>query len=126
MSGDCDHQALNVGSATQPIVTIRNTSGHSWESTIVYVEGLDSFRLESLAMDSVERRDLGAHTYDLGPLANGTAGSLHVALTASRIGAPRLTFGVWGQSPKATDLASIVTPATSKTVSCGYVISSGY
>jgi hypothetical protein len=124
LTTNCDHANVSLGSSVDDIVSIDNTSGHSWKAAYAFVDRQGDFRLDAISMSNQASTDLGGNSYNLGTLASGDTGELHIHMTATKSGtAPRVTVQVWGSSSSVTSPgASLSFPDKAQTVSCDHVI----
>lgn len=125
LSANCDSSSsVAFGQGVDDIVQIQNTSGHAWAGTYAFIDRQGDFRLDNASMSGAPATDLGGDSYNLGPLANGATGDLHVHMTASKAQSlPSVTIQVWGSSKSITDSsATLSIPDRAETVHCAHTI----
>lgn len=121
-SSNCDKPRISVGSAVEPIVLVRNTSGHDWKETWVWINGADGLHNKGLSMNNLQADATykSAGQWNLGPLAAGDSGAIHLHYVADKIAAPTVRFEVWGASGSGSSEPSI--PSNAPAAACSYDI----
>ncbi|MDQ2760870.1 MAG: hypothetical protein M3Y17_10725 [Actinomycetota bacterium] len=125
LSANCDNSSsIAFGQGVDDIVQIQNTSGHNWAATYAFIDRQGDFRLDNASMSNAPSTDLGGDSYNLGPLANGDIGDLHIHMTASKAQAlASVKIQVWGSSKSITDSsASLSIPDRAETSHCDHTI----
>jgi hypothetical protein len=118
---DCDHRALALEDTVEPILSVDNSTGHSWGSTFVFLQGDHDFRIEAMSMNGqpLDNIYFSAGEWGLGSLAAGDTGEIHIRLRAKRSAEPKVEFTVWATSDAN---ATPIIPDSTYTASCEYVI----